>query len=66
MTIEEMQEVALQNGCDVKMDDKRGIAVINKIAVEADTVELALSDLADLSIAEFEKHYLPEPLGATL
>jgi len=66
MTIDELQEAALQNGCDIKLDRARGIATINKIAVESDTVELQLSKLEGLSIEELEKDYLPRPLGARL
>lgn len=66
MTIDEMQELALKNGCDVRVDKKRGVAVLNKIAVEADTVELPLDKLAGITPTNFEENYLPEPLGARL
>ena len=48
------------------MDKKRAVAVLNKIAVEADTVELQLDKLADITVADFEENYLPKPLGARL
>lgn len=66
MTINEMEELALKHGCDVRMDEKRGVAVINKIAVEADTVELQLGELEGITVADFEQNYLPRPLGARL
>lgn len=62
MTVSEAMRAAAENGCDLQFDAARKVWVVNKIAIEADTVELDESLLERLSIAQFVEDYLPEPL----
>ena len=59
-------QVAAELGCDITWDEARKVWCVNKIAVEADTVEIDQATLFGLSRDEFVAHYQPEPLDARL
>lgn len=62
MTASEALRVAAEQGCDLHFDAPRQVWVINKIAVEADTVELSPERLASLSAEQLIDDHLPQPL----
>lgn len=62
MEIAEAIRAAAEQGCDMEWQPTRGCWVVNRIAVEAETLEISARRIRLLDRATFVRDYLPRPL----
>lgn len=63
MELREAIRTAAEQGCDMQWEPRRGCWVVNRIAVEAETLELTNRRLRLLDRETFVRDYLPRPLS---